>query len=221
MSAVLFKHSTPLARSAAFLPPDEPLARIAEQAAPLPTEHERAIASLTATNAALRDELVALRTTWNDELSAAQQRAHQLAAEQHRRDDDRRFAALAAELGHVRQQLGQTLLAAVEPSARELAAVALGRLVAVREGDVDWIARIVERRLAALDQASVICLQVAPSDLEGEISAIVPQGTVLESDASLQPGMVRLKLRLGAVMLDPVAGLARLLQMLREGQADG
>ena len=220
MSVVLLKHSTPLARNAAFSSPDDALGMPVEQAVPLPTEHELAIARLTAANEALRAEIAALRQTWNDELLIAEQRGFDRAAERHRRDDDRHFAALRAELGHARARFEQDLVASVAGSARELAAAALARLVELREADHDWLRRVIERRLADLDRSAVICLQVAPCDLQKDLHAVVPQGTRLEGDASLQPNTARLQLRLGSVTIDPSVGLSRLLVQLREDDAD-
>ena len=169
-------------------------------------------------NRTLRGELENLCAKWQSELAAAEQRAGEAAASAHVRDDDKRLAALVGALGDARQSFDRHLLALVSQSASALAIAALDKLVSVREGDREWLARVIGQRLDRLDRGAVISVQVSEDDFADPVAAILPDGARIEKDAMLRGGTARITLRLGAIEIDPAAGLERLTDVLRRGE---
>lgn len=219
---MLIKRGSPIARAATFptpkvVPPDEP-------ALAPPSKQEVALAEMARENDILRSEIARLRQNWADELASAERRAREAAARDHVRDDAARIEMLGRTLAEARQRFGTDLIALTKRSATELSAAAMAKLFDLRADDVDLLARVVERRLADLDEQAIVELRLSPKDADGavgtEIMARMPEGTRIVTDPALRPGTARIHLRLGAALIDPAAGFARLCAVLAEGDDD-
>lgn len=220
---MLIKHSTHRARNAMF-PSAAPVGQ-EPPGPPEPSRQDLEIAGLRRENDALRGEIATLRAAWQDELSRAEARARDEAGQSHVRDDALQRTMLGEALQGARLHFENELLPLVGQWATEIAMLALEKLVSLRQGDDDWLARVVARRLAALDADAVIALHLSPSDRDGEDNAALPAGlppgTRIETDPTLRPGMARLQLRLGTIDIDPAAGFVRLRDMLDAGAGNG
>lgn len=219
---MLIKRGSPIAREAVF-PAPEPVPL--NEPTPLrPSENDLIVARLAQEKEELRAEVADLRAKWAEELAAAERRAREAAARDHVRDDAQRLDALVSALAAARQQFEAGLVTAAERSATDLAVLAMGKLFEVRANDADLLARVVARRLADLDEQTVVELQLAPADADGAvgeaITAMLPIGTLMTSDPALRTGTARVQFRLGSAVIDPVAGFEQLRTLLIAGADD-
>lgn len=217
MSAVLHKGASGTAREASLA-----LVVPVRSAVPAPPdERDAAVARLGADCADLRGQLAAAERRSEEALLEIKRQAKQAAAEEFRQDDTRRLELLAQALERSVEAFQSQLLAQSRTLAPRLARIALEQLVRVGDGEAQWLARAIGRRLDDLNTQAVVSLQVAAADwsetLIEQIGGRLAEHAVLSRDASLPPGSARIGLRLGEVTVDTAAGLARLLQALDEG----
>ncbi|MEH3101079.1 hypothetical protein [Sphingomonas adhaesiva] len=219
---MLIKHGSAVAREARFpvpAPPVVPPAMVPPVAAPS-SEEERTIARLMQEVAALRGERDAMRARWGEELATAERRAREGAARDHVADDARRDALLKDALEAACAAFATGWSAQVDRCAREMAALAMGKLFAVRAEDERFLADVVARRLSGIDREAVVELRVSPEDAAGAALDGLTPGTRIVADGAMRAGTALVQLRLGGVAIDPAAGYARLRALLIGEAAD-
>lgn len=220
---MLFKHTSPTAKSARFFAAEveKPFEQVAEQtsdAPKLPSKQEREINRLNAEVEALQRQIDDLTAKWDEKLGEAYNRALAEAADRHVRDETKVSAAAVEALSKARCAFEADMCERAERFGPELAREALGRLVTVSEGESDWLTRAITRRVAELRAGSVVALHLAPQDLSEELQLQVrdalPAGTELIPDREIRPGTALIKLRLGAVVIDPRQGMQEIVEAI-------
>jgi small-conductance mechanosensitive channel len=214
VSAVLHKGSSSTARSASLelIAPDKP------KPAPAPDQRDLEIARLTAERDELAQKLLSAERQRAQELDTIKAAAHRAAALEFEQDDARRVELMAAALEKSVVSFETHLIAQSRRLAPSLARQALERLVHAHQTDVDWLTRVIERKLDTLIAQSVVGLQISSADFGEEIAQRLGKrlaaGATVAADPSLGPGSARISLRLGEVLIDPANGLTQLLALL-------
>jgi len=219
----LHKHTSLVARAAVFheaqVPEQAPVAEEVAKAKPDPKDLE--IEALGRENEGLRIELAQIKDNFQLEVARARASARAEAASTHIRNDEEAVAALIDALQQAHEVFRQESIEATSAVARSLAGAALKRIVEPCEGDLEFLARVIDARLATLDRSAVIGLQLGSSDHAEALARCtvgrLPHGTQLTVESRLAPGTARIVLGLGAVDIDLGRGLLRLLKTLEEG----
>ncbi|MDR3438089.1 hypothetical protein [Telmatospirillum sp.] len=170
-----------------------------------------ALAAARAENEGLRARLQQIESEARAEVARAREAGRREAAAEHVRNDDAQLAELSAALVIARESFVAELQDSVQPLAAQLAGAALQRLVDMRRDDEDWLLRVVARRLADIDPASVIAVVLPESYRVMADQLEVPTGTTVVFEPSLPAGSARIDLRMGGVPIRIEEGLARVL----------
>jgi flagellar biosynthesis/type III secretory pathway protein FliH len=219
MIAKLVKHDSPIAREARL--------RLITKSRPRPasspegpSEEQIEIAALKAELAHLIAERKATSDKWDAELSAAHTMAKEEAAREHVTNDRRRANALDAALANAQQKFEGAIAGQIAPLAAQVAAHAFAKLVMLRQGDEDWLARVVDRRLKDIRAASVFALHLAPEDAGSALTAALResgrQSVPVNPDSTLKPGTAKIVLKLGEIDICPADGAGEVFQCLAE-----
>ena len=169
---------------------------------------------LQAENENLRARLHLLEGELPAELAQARAQGRNEAKAEHVRNDEAQLAALSAALIAARDSFVAQLGSSSQTLAARLAGAALQQLVAMRRDEEDWLLRIVARRLADLDAASVVAL-VLPETLREVAEQLQLQpGTAVVFDPSLSASSARITLTMGGIPIRVEEGLARLSAVL-------
>lgn len=216
MSAVLHKRSSTTALGASL----ELITPAKRQPAPEQDERDVTIARLKVERDGLQQKLLIAERQRAEELDAIKADARAAAAHDFKRDDSRRIEILAAAVEASLSLFKAHLITQSRGLAPALARQALEQLVRGREVEADWLARVIERRLETLTRQSVVSVAIAREDFGDavvqQLSRQLAAGAAVIADPSLKPGTARIVLRLGEVVVDPAAGVDRLLAMLDE-----
>lgn len=216
---MLHKHSSAIAKDATFMPLRLTGASVEVTEPSAPSREERELAQLRRENTELKTQMAILQADWASALLDARQKAREEAARAHVRDD-RQFALLLSKsLDQANADFTDQLLAEVGPAACLLAERAFAQLVRSRETDRDWLASMIERRLADVMANAVAVVRIGPlalgdaengDEAEAAIRAILPAGMALAMDPKLSPGTARIDLRLGSIAMETQAGFTRI-----------
>jgi hypothetical protein len=137
----------------------------------------------------------------------------------HRDDDDQRITALVTALADSQAHFLRMLRENVEPVACATAVYALSRFASARSEDESWLLHVIADRLDVLTAGALIELQLAPSVFASDaavatLAARIPSGCAIAVEPTLAHGTARLRLRLGAIDIDPELGMAAVVAAL-------
>lgn len=176
--------------------------------------------SLRTENARLQEELAELRQQWDDALTDAHTVARAEAAAEHVRNDERQYAAINRALAAAQAVFDQNLLQ-LEAIAPALAIAAMNRLVLLQQDEVEWLGRVIARRLKDLADSASVTIALSKADHAALDQLNLPGGTQIAVDAGLATGSARLDLRLGHIAISTGDGFRRIIAELQQETADG
>jgi hypothetical protein len=187
-------------------------------------ERDLTIARLEDRAAELEARIAQLRRDGAEALARGTAEAKAAAAREHVAADDRRFRALSQQLAAMRRTFEERLEGDCAALAQRIALEGFERLVEAAADEKDWLGRLTARRLSALVRASVVTVRLSEADYSAEqgerLRDLIPVGTEIDVAADLAEGEARIVLRLGEVMIDAVAGAARVAALIAEAPAE-
>jgi hypothetical protein len=179
------------------------------------TPAELALAAAEEENQHLRNQLQQVRTEHSIEIALAREAARREAAAEHIRNDEELRAILSSALIAAQDIFRAELRGSCQTLAAQLASAALERLVQVSSKDETWLLRVIERRLADLDAASVVSIVLADGNrtLADKLASSV--GTSVVFEQGLPNNSARIDLTMGSIPIQIDVGLANVLSALQ------
>ena len=167
----------------------------------------------------LQTELEHFRRSLQQRLDDAREEGRKVAATEFAAQDAERTALMERALHAARADFDNTFRSAVEGIALELTRSALEKFVDLRSEEENWLARIIEKRIASLERSAIVALHVPPDSFGPDDAASSLANMAIREDPCLRPGTARIELRIGEVLIDPRAGLQTLSAIL-DGDGD-
>ena len=169
-------------------------------------ENERLVASVARIEARLADDV-----------ARAREEARREAAAAHQSNDAKRLEVMAATLAAARESFEDVLSTSARTLAVQVAVAALGQLVDLRADDEEWLARVIQRRMARLDTGATVTL-VLPANAEALASRLELGPDVgVRIDSAQSDGAARIELAMGEIPVSLADGWSRILAVIGTG----